>query len=63
MTNAHEKKIDDLYVSTVRGMAASLGMVVSYPASPARPARDGEGDLPAMPAWPARTIDWSKQTA
>jgi hypothetical protein len=53
-----QKKKDDLYVGTVRGMAAALGMVVSYPASQERDAVD---DLPAMPAWPARTIDWSKQ--
>ena len=48
-----QRRKDDLFVGTVRSVAAALQMTVTYPASPA------SGD---MPAFPKRTIDWSKET-
>lgn len=48
-----QRQKDVLYVGVVRGMAAALGMSVTYPAVAAR----GE-----LPAYPTRTIDWSKAT-
>ncbi len=47
-----QKKKDSLFVSTVRCVAAALGMTVTYPACPARD---------EMPALPRRAIDYSRE--
>jgi hypothetical protein len=52
-----QRKKDDLFLSTVRSVAAALGMKITYPATAARPA---EGPLPAVPAFPEHTVDFSK---
>ena len=53
-----QQKKDRLFISTVRCVAAALGMAVTYPESPAYPAL---GVLPAMPALPRRTVDFSRE--
>jgi|GEM_PF-3822946 len=45
-----DSKVTILIVGAIRGMAAALGMEVTYPAIAARG---------VMPALPKRTIDWS----
>ena len=45
-----DPKVTILIVGAIRGMAAALGMQVTYPAVPAHK---------EMPAFPKRTIDWS----
>ena len=47
-----QSRKDELFVGTVRSVAAALQMTVTYPASPARG---------VMPALAQRTIDWSKE--
>jgi hypothetical protein len=52
----NQKAKDQLYISSVRCMAAALGMTVTYPPLPAVAA---DGPFPAQAAYPGHTVDWS----